>query len=428
MSKNKNLFISDYLLEENILYSMHNVKFLIILITAIFFCFNVYPVQENLITWFLPFYNKGTKELTINTPPFITSNLIYNQLKFDYIKFVYFFIFNKNTNKEIDNYYNFLISNLIKTTKIINIVTRSATNPEKVLEYISKEKDAFGIISTPFLMKSIQTNTSLIKNINFIVIPNYNYIFFITNKNLNISSLEQLNNKKVNIGPKNYDSNIFGNDLLKNIEILNNVKINRYYDDDKIAIEKLRNREIDGMIFTDLFPSNFLNKIIENDLEKTFFIVPLKNINEVLFKTIHPFIKNVSLDLNALPKNYLPIKVNDLEYTMFRPNLDTFQYPVFFICNKDAKPIISYEIVKGVVNNLDVLNKSDMTLKNQWNYLALPDIANDNFIPTHIGAKFFYNQLTVNTTNPDELCKYYIGKKKCGPEDIESAKIIMGDD
>ena len=42
--------------------------------------------------------------------------------------------------------------------------------------------------------------------------------------------------------------------------------------------------------------------------------------------------------------------------------------------------------------------------------------------------KIFYNYLTVNTTNPDELCKYYIGKKKCGPEDIESAKIIMGGD
>ena len=45
--------------------------------------------------------------------------------------------------------------------------------------------------------------------------------------------------------------------------------------------------------------------------------------------------------------------------------------------------------------------------------------------------KSFYSlevQLTVNTTNPDEMCKYYIGKKKCGPEDIESAKIIMGDD
>lgn len=407
---------------------MHNVKFMIILIIAIFFSFQVRQVQENLITWFLPFYNKGTKELTVNTPPFITSNLVYNQLKFDYIKYVYFFIYNKNTNNEIDNYYNFLISNLIKTTKIENIITRSAINPEKVLQFISQEKDAFGIVSSPFLIKAIQTNTSQIKNINFIVIPNYNYIFFITNKNLQISSLDQLNNKKVNIGPMNYDSNIFGNDLLRNIEILNNFKIERFYDDDQVAIEKLRNKQIDGMVFTDLYPSNFLNKIFEDDLDNTFFILPLKNINEVLFKKIHPFVKNVAIDLNSVSKNYLPIKVNDLEYTKFRPDLDTFQYPVLFICNKDAKPLISYEIVKGVVNNLDVLNKSDMTLKNQWNYLALPDIANDNFIPTHIGAKTFYNQLTVNTTNPDELCKYYIGKKKCGPEDIESAKIIIGDD
>jgi TRAP-type uncharacterized transport system substrate-binding protein len=401
---------------------------MIILIIAIFFSFQVRQVQENLITWFLPFYNKGTKELTVNTPPFITSNLVYNQLKFDYIKYVYFFIYNKNTNNEIDNYYNFLISNLIKTTKIENIITRSAINPEKVLQFISQEKDAFGIVSSPFLIKAIQTNTSQIKNINFIVIPNYNYIFFITNKNLQISSLDQLNNKKVNIGPMNYDSNIFGNDLLRNIEILNNFKIERFYDDDQVAIEKLRNKQIDGMVFTDLYPSNFLNKIFEDDLDNTFFILPLKNINEVLFKKIHPFVKNVAIDLNSVSKNYLPIKVNDLEYTKFRPDLDTFQYPVLFICNKDAKPLISYEIVKGVVNNLDVLNKSDMTLKNQWNYLALPDIANDNFIPTHIGAKTFYNQLTVNTTNPDELCKYYIGKKKCGPEDIESAKIIIGDD
>ena len=407
---------------------MHNVKFMIILIIAIFFSFQVRQVQENLITWFLPFYNKGTKELTVNTPPFITSNLVYNQLKFDYIKYVYFFIYNKNTNNEIDNYYNFLISNLIKTTKIENIITRSATNPEKVLQFISQEKDAFGIVSSPFLIKAIQTNTSQIKNINFIVIPNYNYIFFITNKNLQISSLDQLNNKKVNIGPMNYDSNIFGNDLLRNIEILNNIKIERFYDDDQVAIEKLRNQQIDGMVFTDLYPSNFLNKIFEDEINNTFFILPLKNINQELFKKIHPFVKNVAIDLNSVSKNYLPIKVNDLEYTKFRPDLDTFQYPVLFICNKDAKPIISYEIVKGVVNNLDVLNKSDMTLKNQWNYLALPDIANDNFIPTHIGAKTFYNQLTVNTTNPDELCKYYIGKKKCGPEDIESAKIIMGDD
>jgi TRAP-type uncharacterized transport system substrate-binding protein len=409
---------------------MHNVKIMIILIIGIFFCFNVYPIQENLITWFLPFYNKGTKELTINTPEYITSNLVYNQLKFEYIKLVYFIIYNKNINNEINNYYNFIISNLIKTKScnIEKIMIKKANNPEKVLENISNEKDSIGLISSPFLIKAMQTKTELVKNVNSIIIPNYNYIFFITNKNLNISSLEQLNNKKVNIGPANYDSNIFGEDLLKNLETLNNFKIKRYYDTDEIAIEKLRNKEIDGMVFTDLYPSNFLNEKFGNSLNQTFFILPLKNINDELFRKIHPFIKNVAIDLNALSKNYLPIKVNDLEYTMYRPTLDTFQYPVHFICNKNTDPKISYEIVKGIVNNLDILNKSEMTLKNQWNYLTLPDIAIDNFIPTHVGAKIFYNQLTVNTTNPDELCKYYIGKKKCGPEDIESAKIIMGDD
>lgn len=409
---------------------MHNVKFMIILIIGIFFCFNVYPIQENLITWFLPFYNKGTKELTINTPEYITSNLVYNQLKFKYIKLVYFYIYNKNVNNEINNYYNFLISNLIKTKScnIEKIMIKKENNPDKILEIISNANDSIGLISSPFLIKEMQIKTELMKNVNSIIIPNYNYIFFITNKNLNISSIDQFDNKKINIGPPNYDSNILGEDLLLNLEKLNNFKINRYYDSDEIAIEKLRNKEIDGMIFTDLYPSNFLNEKIGNNLNQTFIILPLKNINQELFKKMHPFIKNVAIDLNALPKNYLPIKVNDLEYTKFRPSLDTFQYPVHFICNKNIDPKISYEIVKGIVNNLEVLNKSDMTLKNQWNYLALPDIANDNFIPTHIGAKIFYNQLTVNTTNPNELCKYYIGKKKCGPEDIESAKIIMGDD
>ena len=409
---------------------MHYVKYIIILIIATFFSFNIYPVQENLITWFLPFYNKSTKELTINTPPYITSNLIYNQLKFDYIKLVYFFIYNKNTNNEINNYYNFLITNLLKT-KAVNIeklMVKNVNDPVKVLEIISNQKNSIGLISAPFLIKAIQTKTNQIKNVNSIIIPNYNYIFFITNKNLNISSIDQLNNKKVNIGPDNYDSNIFGDHLLQNLEILNDIKVKRYYDDDETAIEKLRNLEIDGMVFTDLYPSNFLDKIIGNDFEKTFVLLPIKNINQELFKKLHPFVKNVSIDLNALPENYLPVKINDLEYTIYRPDLDTFQYPVLFICNKNTDPKISYEIVKGVINNLEVLNQSDMTIKNQWNYLALPDIAQDIFIPTHIGAKIFYNQLTVNTTNPDELCKYYIGKKKCNAEDIESAKIIMGDD
>jgi TRAP-type uncharacterized transport system substrate-binding protein len=209
---------------------------------------------------------------------------------------------------------------------------------------------------------------------------------------------------------------------------LHNIQIKKYYDNDDIAIKKLINLEIDGMVFTDLYPSNFLNKIIGNDLNNSLVLLPIKNINDELFRKRHRFVNRVSIDLNSLPKNYLPIKVNDLEYTINRPTLDTFQYPILFICNKNTEPNISYEIVRGIINNLEVLNQSDITLKNQWNYLALPDIAQDIFIPQHIGAKIYYNQVTVTTTNPDFYCMYYIGNKKCNSKDIESAKIILGDD
>jgi TRAP-type uncharacterized transport system substrate-binding protein len=339
-------------------------------------------------------------------------------------------MFNKNTNENIDKYYTFLISNLLKTkgVNIEEIIIKNVINPEKVLEIISNEKNSVGLISSPFLIKEIGKKTDQIKNINSIIISNYNYIFFITNKNLNISSLDQLNNKKVNIGPVNYDSHIFGINLLENLEILYNIKIKKYYDDDDIAIKKLINLEIDGMVFTDLYPSNFLNKIIGNDLNNTLVLLPITKINVELFLKRHQFVNKVSIDLNALPKNYLPVKINDLEYTINRPDLDTFQYPIIFICNKNTEPNISYEIVRGISNNLDLINKSDMTLKNQWNYMTFPDIAQDIFIPTHIGAKIFYNQITITTTKPDYNCMYYIGNKKCNDKDVESATIILGDD
>ena len=404
---------------------------IIIIIIIIFFIFtnHLFPIKENLITWFLPFYNKSTKELTINTPPYITSNLIYNQLKFDYIKILYFFIYNptsSNKNIIMNNYYNYLISNLIKTISIEKIFIKNIDKPEKVLDYISKKKDTIGLISAPLLIKLIQIKTEELKNINSIIIPNYKYIFFITTENAQISSLEELNNKKINIGPEYYDSNIFGTNMLENLEIINNIKINRYYYDDNIAIKKLVNQEIDGMIFTDLYPSNFLNNLIKNDISKTFILLPISNINKELFIKRHPFVNSVSIDLNALPENYLPVKIKDLEYTVYRPDLDTYRYPVIFICNKNTLPNISYQIVKGVIDNLELFNNSELTIKNRWNYLSLPDISQDIFIPTHIGAKIFYNQISVNTTNKSDYCKYYIGNKKCESEDIESAKIILG--
>jgi len=117
--------------------------------------------------------------------------------------------------------------------------------------------------------------------------------------------------------------------------------------------------------------------------------------------------------------------VKGLYYDKFRPDMNVFRYPDFIICNKKSAPKISYQLVESIVDNLDTINKSDFVLKNHYNYMAFPAIANNLFVPVHIGAKIFYNQITVNTTVPDAECKYYIGNAKCNQRRVEGAKIVI---
>jgi hypothetical protein len=63
-------------------------------------------------------------------------------------------------------------------------------------------------------------------------------------------------------------------------------------------------------------------------------------------------------------------------------------------------------------------------IKNQYNYLSFPDIANNQYIPLHVGSNVFYRNISINTNYSDKLCKYFVGNAKCTPERIEGARII----
>jgi len=182
--------------------------------------------------------------------------------------------------------------------------------------------------------------------------------------------------------------------------------------------------EIDGMVMTDLFPSQKLNKIIETNTDMKLILIPIEDINETVFLQRHPYVLKVALDQNNLPKNYLPVKVKNLYFNRFRPDITSYRYPEIMVCNKDASPKLIFNIVKSIVSNLDIINKSDYVIKNQYNYLSFPDIANNQFIPVHIGAKIYYKDVSINTTYADDLCKYFVGNAKCTPERIEGARII----
>lgn len=391
------------------------IKTIIIILIYVFFIYSP-QYREHFITWFLPYYNKSTGELTESTPPYITSNLELNYLEYKTVDKLTINI------KEMNTYYNFLFKNILKSLRMNNLIINDTKD---TLEEVSKSKTHVGIFSAPFIVNNINKDIDKLKNINFVIYTNYRFLFFIVNRSSNISRLKEIDNKIINIGPENTDEYWFGKTIIENLKDKDNISPKEVFEYDvDTSFKKLIKGEIDGMFMTDLFPSEKLNKIIETNTNMKLILIPIEDINETVFLQRRPYVLKVSLDQNNLQKNYLPVKVKNLYFNKFRPNITSYRYPEIMVCNKDASPKLIFNIVKSIVSNLDIINKSDYVIKNQFNYLSFPDIANNQFIPAHIGAKIYYKDVSINTTYSDDLCKYFVGNAKCTPERIEGARII----
>ena len=391
------------------------IKTIIIILIYVFFIYSP-QYKEHFITWFLPYYNKSTGELTESTPPYITSNLELNYLEYDTFDNLIINI------KERNIYYDFLFKNILKSLRIKRIFIRNIKN---TLEEVSNNPINTAIFSAPFIVNNINKNIDKLKNINFVIYTNYRFLFFIVNRSSNISRLKEIDKKRINIGPEDTDEFIFGKNIIENLNNKFKISPDKIFNYDvDTSFKKLISGEIDGMVMTDLFPSEKLNKIIETNLDNKIILIPIEDINETIFLQTRPYASKVFLDQNNLSKNYLPIKVKNLYFNKFRPDITSYKYPEIMVCNKNASPKFIFNIVKSIVSNLNVINQSDYVIKNQYNYLAFPDIANNQYIPEHIGAKLFYKNISINTTYADDLCKYFVGNAKCTPERIEGARII----
>jgi TRAP-type uncharacterized transport system substrate-binding protein len=391
------------------------IKTIIIILIYIFFIYSP-NYKENFITWFLPYYNKSNGELIESTPPYITSNLELNYLEFDTFDNIIINIKEKNT------YYDFLFKNILKDLRIKRIIINDTKN---ILEEVSKSNINLAIFSAPFIVNNINTNIDKLKNTNFVIYTNYRFLFFIVNRFSNISRLKEIDNKVINIGPENTDEFFLGKSIIDNLKDKYKISPKQVFEYDiDTSFKKLISGEIDGMIYTDLFPSEKLNNIIQSNIDMKLILIPIEDINETIFLQGRPYISKVSLDQNNLPKNYLPVKIKNLYFNKFRPDITSYKYPEIMVCNKNASPKLIFNIVKSIVSNLNVINQSDYVIKNQYNYLSFPDIANNQHIPLHVGSNVFYKNISINTNYSDDLCKYFVGNAKCTPERIEGARII----
>ncbi len=279
------------------------IKTIIIILIYVFFIYSP-QYKEHFITWFLPYYNKSTGELTESTPPYITSNLEFNYLEYDTFDNLIINI------KERNIYYDFLFKNILKSLRIKRIFIRNIKN---TLEEVSNNPINTAIFSAPFIVNNINKNIDKLKNINFVIYTNYRFLFFIVNRSSNISRLKEIDKKRINIGPEDTDEFIFGKNIIDNLNNKFKISPDKIFNYDvDTSFKKLISGEIDGMVMTDLFPSQKLNKIIENNTDMKLILIPIEDINETVFLQRRPYVLKVALDQNNLPKNYLPVKVKNL--------------------------------------------------------------------------------------------------------------------
>jgi TRAP-type uncharacterized transport system substrate-binding protein len=93
----------------------------------------------------------------------------------------------------------------------------------ELLKKVNDDVNTLAVVSSPVLIETISSNMDLMEKINIIIVSNYRYLFFITSKMTQISSLQELDGKIVNTGEPETDENYLGLDILENLYLTSKV-------------------------------------------------------------------------------------------------------------------------------------------------------------------------------------------------------------
>ena len=123
---------------------------------------------ENFITWYLPFYNQGTVN-NVKSLDYITSNVYLNQLEYDYINGINFYLLRKEENSFLETYYNFIFKNILASMKLKKLFIKQTKDPNLLHNKVNENNFNLSLVSAPYILETLSKNTNLIKNINSII-------------------------------------------------------------------------------------------------------------------------------------------------------------------------------------------------------------------------------------------------------------------
>lgn len=314
---------------------------------------------------------------------------------------------------------NNLFTELLTTAFISKVKIIGEEHDYLLLEKMGRGEIKVSVVSEPVMLK-IMTNDKAYLNTNPVInVDNSNlqflsnigkkYIFIITLVKSGIEKLSDLNGKKIGIGRRKSDTWIVSNDIFNFL----GYDVNKVEIDEKLGMLKMYNDGLDAMILCDYYPNKTLVDMSyaeSKNRDLQFRIIPINEINTTDFETEYFYFKKSVLDLNKLPRSYLPVTINNIKYNRYNPDFVTYEFSMMLVCTSDLPPKTAYSIAKSTHENKILMKMIGLNLINM----------SITFVPIslHRGAVKYYTERGLMTKNKNKNCIFLIGNEECNDNSL----------
>lgn len=398
---------------------MLKILILNLIIIIILYILNKYffkkNINENYLTYFLPYYNSDTNKLGTfykdndNLKNYFKKKFNYNKINisatYDEKKIIEFIINSYIANSNIENIEIIIYKDLIKNVEDI-------------------EKNTFCVTDYPTLIYYIQNINNYSYNIKLIKSLYKIYIYPITKKPYKIYNLDEIK-KNTTIGViKNtsfyffhtYYFNFLNYNLDTDINII-------YYESDIEMFKSFIENKVQMIFITDTFPSKTILNFLDNNINEDIILLPFNIANEDVFfkRTKKIFIDYI--DLNKLSNNYLPVNFDNYEYNMYKPDFKILYFDKFIIANKNTSDDDVYNFIEFIYYNSKYLNYNLRNSKYQIYNVRIDE--EFLYITYHNGVlKFLKKYGYINEINNDN-CKHLYGVMECTEENLKKNNLLL---
>lgn len=373
------------------------------------------------------FYNKNKNKrierfYSLFNPYTIDNKKIedYKYKKYNYINLYITNNLYDPTNNYLDFLFYYLKLSISKGNSNYDILLNYNYNQKTILEELSKNENSIAYVSYPSLYKNI--NREILNNIRFIFNSDNHYLIPLTN-DYKIESLNQIKEKmEIVIDENNTSTHTILEIIFKYLNKKENIDYKYIY---KKNIKNILNSLIEKEYRIGFISINFPSKYFSNIMEKNKLnILDYSDLNLDILINNYFYLNLKHFNLSNVSKTYLPYKLRNNNYTIYKPYIKLINYKYLFISNKKSNKDIIYNLCKNYYDNITILNTLNQFKDNKLDIIDSFNL-NSNNLFIHDGTEKFMNDIGIISYEKNNNCINFVGKLNCNKKNLMKYNYII---